>query len=476
MSGPIGSLGLRTDIPSLYVKTGSASNAWATIGFTPGAFSTLALTGTISPTPDLTGTINNYSPGGIASAAVLRQGVVAGGSTLTGLNAGAQQSSGALLVFENLGPGVLTLTHQQSSTSSNQFILPGGLDMRIPSNGAFMCVYDSTSNKWRVASVGGTGSTNLSGVAKPNYGNGADGDLVLDGTSTVAGFAGLSLVPSASVYKLTRDLVANNLMVNSGVTLDCDGFRVLVLNTLTCNGKVSGNARSGSNATTTTGGAGGFITTVNFLFPGTSGANGGAPDASGGGVGGTGGAPSSTHIGALLGAVAAGASGGTLQGGGGGANNAAAAGGTVATLPTPNPVAGPHFWLLRQGIQGRNIDNNGIGCGSSGAGGRGGAGTSTGGGGGGGGSGQTSIVCARLIVGTGSIEARGGNGGNGNGNGGGGGGGAGGILLVATDTAFPLSVTLDVSGGLGGARGGNGSTTAGGNGGPGLIYRFNPQN
>ena len=177
VAAPKGSIGARTDAPSIYVKNSNANNnAWVLIGFTPGAFSTFALTGNISPTPDLSGSsVHNYNPNGIATAAVIRQGVASGGATLTGLDAGAQQGNGAYIILENLGPGALTLAHQVGSLPSNQFLLPGNSNLTLPVNGAVVFLYDSTSSKWRVVSgAGGTtvnsslaGQVTLTGVISP---------------------------------------------------------------------------------------------------------------------------------------------------------------------------------------------------------------------------------------------------------------------------------------------------------------------
>ena len=121
LSAPTGTLGLRTDAPSFYVKT--ASN-WSQIGFTPGSFSTLTYTATISPAA-ISGTVNDYSPSSIATASIVRQAVSSTDATLTGINAGSRQVDGAFLILENLGPGSLTLAHDSTSSAINRLYLPG---------------------------------------------------------------------------------------------------------------------------------------------------------------------------------------------------------------------------------------------------------------------------------------------------------------------------------------------------------------
>jgi len=59
------------------------------------------------------------------------------------------------------------------------------------------------------------------------YGTGADGDAVLDGTTTI-----LSMAPSASVYTMTRDLYFNDLTINTSCRLQPNGYRVFVKGTL----------------------------------------------------------------------------------------------------------------------------------------------------------------------------------------------------------------------------------------------------
>lgn len=82
--------------------------------------------------------------------------------------------------------------------------------------------------------------------ADPVYGTGSDGNITLDGTTTVLG-----MVPSSSVYSMTQDLYFNNLTLNSGVRLAPNGYRIFVKNLLTLNsssiiGFTTGYSTSGS--------------------------------------------------------------------------------------------------------------------------------------------------------------------------------------------------------------------------------------
>lgn len=59
------------------------------------------------------------------------------------------------------------------------------------------------------------------------YGTGADGDAVLDGTTTVLGMA-----PSSSVYSMTQAMYFNDLTINANVRLAPNGYRIFVKGTL----------------------------------------------------------------------------------------------------------------------------------------------------------------------------------------------------------------------------------------------------
>ena len=63
------------------------------------------------------------------------------------------------------------------------------------------------------------------------YGTGADGDAVLDGTTTVLSMAP-ALVTGDFVYTMTRDMYFNDLTINASVRLAPNGYRVFVKGTL----------------------------------------------------------------------------------------------------------------------------------------------------------------------------------------------------------------------------------------------------
>jgi len=85
-------------------------------------------------------------------------------------------------------------------------------------------------------------------VANALFGSAADGNVILDGTSSALGMS-----PSSNVYTMHRDMFFYNLTINSGVHLKTSGYRVFVRNTLTLNnnsriGYTAGFTASGSIA------------------------------------------------------------------------------------------------------------------------------------------------------------------------------------------------------------------------------------
>lgn len=285
------------------------------------------------------------------------------------------------------------------------------------------------------------------------YGDGSDGVITFDGTTTVLGLA-----PSSSVYTLARDiLLAGGSTINSGVTIVTNGFRIYCQGTLVNNGAIGWNGNNGGNGTTV-GGTGGTALTSS-----TSSING---PASSGNIGAPGGA----------GATGAGSTGGALTHAAGGAGGHGAtgssAGGTGGTVTAPTAAAGT-YRALPAALTGQ-VPTPGTGAVEGllgGAGGGGGGGDATNAGGGGGGGGGPVIVIAWAITGTGTISSNGGKGGNGNttGNTGGGGGGGGGPLWVVSGSVVGGAIvgqTITATGGAVGTAHGTGgaSGTAGANG------------
>jgi hypothetical protein len=340
-------------------------------------------------------------------------------------------------------------------------------------NGVISCtkgditVDTSTPAEWQCSS----GTTwNQVGAGVPDaetFGNGQDGTVTFNGTSTVLG-----LSPSSSIYTLTRDLYTNGVTVNSGVEIRTAGWRWFdngAAGSATNNGHVDDdgigdNGRSsGWYGGTSGGGPAGF--------PGTAGTSSahvlGAPFAAsqGSAAGGTGGA---------FGTNGANGSGLFAGGGGGGAEDGGGSGGATTAFTSNSMQALPT--LLEVGNSGNGTFTTTLTFGAGGGGGGGGTVGTTGNGGAGAG---ICYVHWRKVSGTGTFSANGAAGAAGtnttNGsqsNGGGGGGGGGGIMDFVYETRTGSSLTVTASGGASGPAG-SGPGAAGGNGGtgaPGFLY------
>lgn len=280
------------------------------------------------------------------------------------------------------------------------------------------------------------------------FGDGSDGTLHYDGTSTVLG-----VPPVAGVYQLTRDIFPQTMTVDSGVVVQPCGWRVFCNGTLTVNGSINQNGKNGNNATSGGGGlaANGWssLNGVTGFYLGAS-ANGGngATSAGSGGNGSNGAAESSAWGGS-------GGAGGTVG---------AHTGGTAGTATAPsgagfNINSGRYYWQAATGLfRLQNISFQNINGGAGGGGGCADTAIHNNGGGGAAGGGVV-FVASRIVTGTGTIAADGGTGGNGFGTGGGGGGGGAGLVWQFYLTS---TITATANGGIAGS-GGTSANGANGN-------------
>jgi hypothetical protein len=272
------------------------------------------------------------------------------------------------------------------------------------------------------------------------FGTGADGSVTFDGTTTILG-----MVPSASVYTMTRDIQCTSITINNGVTLKPAGYRIFCRGTVTNNGTitVAGNAA--------TAGAAGAATGSTSLGGGLAGGAGGT------GANGSGAAPAvNASFGSAGGAGGAGTSGGAGNGGTAGVSNTI---GQNNVLQTPYAIlTGIYFYALT---------TRALSWGGAGGGGGSDAGSNAGGGGGSGGG--IIAILAFAVINNGTITVQGGNGANGTGgNAGGGGSGSGGLIVAYTLVAWTAG-TLTVSAGTPGSKAGSGTGSNGNSGGVGLA-------
>lgn len=281
--------------------------------------------------------------------------------------------------------------------------------------------------------------TILDNTGRMVFGDGSDGTLTFDGSSTVLGITPVSSGGRFS-YTLTRDITAENITVNSTVDLLPNGFRIYVRNKLTVqsNATISMNGGSASGLT----GGTGYTNQGSLYVNSVAGAAGKTQN----GAAQAGSAASAGPANTLL--ATSGGNGGAVTGG------AAGAGGT-STLMVVTGLSGTDYTYLFKNLftalTGKVIVNvyNPV---SGGAGGGGGAiSGSTGVSGGGGAGGGAVLVAAYEFDNSGTISANGGSGGNATGDpAGGGGGGAGGWVNVVT-RFLTKQGTITANGGSAGA-------------------------
>ena len=309
-------------------------------------------------------------------------------------------------------------------------------------------------------------------------GDGSDGAIVFNGSSTITLANGTTIVPASNVYTLNTDICATDITINPGVTVkqaSGTGWRIFFTGTLLVNGTLSADGTNGVNQTA--GSSGGGYTLVSSGGAGSGGGNGGgvAAGAASTGIG------SSFYAAAAKTAAAintAGTTGGAAQGGTGGGGAGFTGGAVPANTQVTTNGTVRTYWNLIHGKASSTTSLTGppgqqsVGFhGSGGSGGGANATASSAGGGGGGGAGVITII-GRTVGGSGTISCKGGNGGNGNatgaGNGGGGGGGGGTVIAIYANGTLPTTV---VTGGTGGSATGTGG--AGGNGGNGSVITVN---
>lgn len=273
-------------------------------------------------------------------------------------------------------------------------------------------------------------------IALGVYGDGSDGTVNFDGTTTVLG-----LVPAGGAYSMLRDLyLADGSQISSTAILNPKGWRIYCQGTFTI-GASAKLVQNGNAAVGKTGGVGYPSQTVAL---------------SGGGVGGTGAAGANgtapAAVTSSLTTVTAAKGGGTSAGTGNGATAANTASLAVVHGSPKN---------LGQAMSMKSNASSSATSFAGGIGGNAGDGLSTGIGGGGGGAGGIIWMAVQNLVNNGQINVIGGAGGAGTvAVAGGGGGGSGGAIVLIYHT-ITLGTT-NVSGGAGGAAFSTGGTGANG--------------
>lgn len=282
---------------------------------------------------------------------------------------------------------------------------------------------------------GSTSGTNTGDQIMPIYGDGADGAVTFNGSSTY-NFA----TYASAVYTLTRDVWATTVNVSSGYTVITAGYRIFATTSIYAAGNIHNNGSAGSGITA---GAGGL---AGFFKEGRAGAAG-LGTAIGGSDGSVNPTPTAnTWVGGLGG-----------RGGQGYSNRVSYNGGLILStnLTTPaNADGGSKVtsnivnYLNRYVVGATNWQMTPSVGGGSGA--KSALGTSATSGAGGGGGGIVFLAAPTITCSAATISADGGAGGNAAGTGGnfgGGGGGGGGIVAYVCKTD---SGTYTANGGAGG--------------------------
>jgi hypothetical protein len=279
----------------------------------------------------------------------------------------------------------------------------------------------------------------IDGMIPAYFGDGSDGTATFNGVAIPAG-----TILAGSTYTLQRDVYYSAATVSTAITVITAGWKFFVRNTLTL---------TGTAVLDNSGGAGG---------------------AGGVGVGGTAGADAGNAtlgagpnvMGGAGGLAAGGSNGGSTTlngwGGNGGAGQAGTAGGGGGGGTPTHTGKNANLPHISSDMTGGVTQAPG-GVFSSiqgGGGGGGGGGGTTNGGGGGGGPGGVMMVAARIITGTGNLQANGGAGGAHAGTGGDGGGGGGGVVLLLYRDKSGWTGAILVNGGasVGGTAGNNGNS------------------
>jgi hypothetical protein len=387
------------------------------------------------PSGSLTRAMHNTT---VSGSAVITK-VIAGvgiSITQTGVDAGTGD------VTVNLGP-------------LQNLAVASGATSPVPSGGSGSLLFSTTALIplfWN----GGVWQPFSSAALNGLFGNMSSGNVTLDGSTSYPG-----MTRSGSVYTLTANLNANNLTINSGVSLFVNGFEVCVQGTLDLSnastGAINANGVTGAAASTSTpGGSTNGIPNTNNIGGSQAGGAGAAASTGNGSLAATTSTP-----------IAAGGQGGTGSSGGSGTSGSPSGTQAAATVNIQT------ITVAQSGLtySGTNILGGGGGVGGgSGA----GDGLSANGGAGGGGGPSAGVLAIYANVlkrgaASGIIAAIGGQGGvggnsgtaatyHGAGGGAGGSGGGGGwvYLVYGSLIGSANSNMIDVGGGAGG-NGGNGS-------------------
>lgn len=105
----------------------------------------------IAVSPAALGLGDNNDYAGIGTSSFARLSADAGGSTLTGIVAGAD---GRMIVIVNVSANTLTIAHENAgSAAANRFLSTTGANLTLTQDDIAIAVYDAATARWRVWEV-----------------------------------------------------------------------------------------------------------------------------------------------------------------------------------------------------------------------------------------------------------------------------------------------------------------------------------
>jgi hypothetical protein len=387
---------------------------------------------------DVDATISNTLKG-IAKGAGSTGNVIAGGvqifgmcNVFTGLTANTDywlaDTAGAI----STTPGTKKVYIGKSSSTTNILV---NINMAVGNPTEFVTTSAGAGDvgKGVVLNASGKLDPSLVSTENPSYfGDGSDGNVVLDGTNTYS-----FLTKVGNDYTMQRDTYFNNVTVSAGCSLISDGWLISINGTLDGSGTINWGVPSNGANGTATGGAGG-ASSGSGRFKTTA-----------GGAGATNGPGTSGSAGQL----------GGNGGRGGNDVDSIGQGGAAVVVGSQYVKIGSMAYNTLNGFDlasGATFNFKAYLGGSGGSGGGSNSGGTRAGGGGAGGA--VLIILVRNWTGTVVLKSIGGNGGNG-GNGGGGASGAGGAIVVVYLTktwtgSYNVAAGTNGTGGTGGLTSG----------------------
>jgi hypothetical protein len=109
----------------------------------------------------ITGNQNDYNPG---AKSLFQRWATDATRSVTGLTFSAAQVDGQVHLITNPGSSDVVIANQSaSSTAANRWLTDTGSDITLSPNQMALAIYDDTTDRWRVAKLGGAGGSGTPG-------------------------------------------------------------------------------------------------------------------------------------------------------------------------------------------------------------------------------------------------------------------------------------------------------------------------